>query len=132
MGAQLTTPDAVQQALAGVSDPLLGQNLVDLGMVQQVRVARGGHVMVRLALPSPHWPATQELILRVQAAVASLAGVVAVDVQPVDDPAWTPYRMSPALKTPLGLPDQPPPSPFFPPPALLRRRIRQRLRRLAG
>lgn len=128
----MTTPNAVQQALTGVSDPLLGQNLVDLGMVQQVQVARDGYVIVRLALPSPHWPASQELILRAQAAVASLAGVAAVDVQPVDEPAWTPYRLSPALKAPLGLPDQAPAPPFSPPPASFGHRIRQRLRRLAG
>ncbi len=128
----MTTPDAVQQALASVSDPLLGQNLVDLGMVDSVRVAGSGRVAVRLVLPSPHWPAAQELVLRAQAAVASLAGVVAVDVQPVEDPAWSPYRLAAALKAPLGLPDQPPPPPFAPPPASLSRRLRQRLRRLAA
>ncbi|HSN78655.1 MAG TPA: iron-sulfur cluster assembly protein [Anaerolineae bacterium] len=126
----MTTAEAVQQALCGVRDPLLGQNLVDLGMVQAVRVARGGRVTVQVTLPTLHWPATDELVRKISAAVAILPGVVAVDVQPVDDPRWTPYRMSPELKAPLGLPDDEPPAPFPPAPSASSRvqRLLQRLR----
>lgn len=128
----MTTAHAVQHALAAVTDPLLGHNLLELGMVDSVQVAGNGRVTVRLALPSPHWPAAEELMLRVQAAVASLAGVAAVDVQSAAETAWTPYRLAPALKAPLGLPEQAPPSPFAPSTPSLSRRLRQRLRRLAG
>ncbi len=110
----MTTPKAVQQALAGVVDPLLGQNLVDLGMVRQVRVGRGGRVVIRLTLPSHHWPAADAVLQAARAAVASLPGVAAVEVQTADEPAWSPYHLSPALKAPLGLPDLEPPAPYVP------------------
>jgi metal-sulfur cluster biosynthetic enzyme len=132
--AQLTTPDAVQQALAGVIDPLLGQNLVDLGMVEQVRVARGGRVAIRLSLPSQRWPVTRELVDAARYAVGSQPGVVAVDVQVVDGPPWTPYRLAPALKAPLGLPAVEPPDPSLPPPSssTASNRVQRSLQRLFG
>lgn len=126
----VATADAVWQALCGVTDPLLGQNLVDLGMVQAVRVARGGRVTVHLALPSPRWPTSDEVIGAAETAITSLPGVAAVEVRPVDDPSWTPYRLSPALKTPLGLPADEPPAPFSSVPSTSGRvqRLLQRLR----
>jgi metal-sulfur cluster biosynthetic enzyme len=126
----MATEEAVRQALCGVTDPLLGQNLVDLGMVQAVRVARGGLVTVHLALPSPRWPTSDEVIGAAETAITSLPGVAVVQVQPVDDPPWTPYRLSPALKTPLGLPAGEPPAPFSSVPSASGRvqRLLQRLR----
>lgn len=110
----MATAEAVWQALCGVTDPLLGQSLVDLGMVQEIRVARGGRVTVRLTLPSPHWPVTDELARAILAAVVSLPDVATVDVQPVKEPPWTPYRLSAALKAALDLPDDEPPAPLLP------------------
>ncbi len=105
----------VRQTLATVRDPILGQSLVDLGMVQAVRVARRGQVHVELALPSPHWPASAAIVQAVQEAIAALPGVAVVDVQPVDQPPWSPYRLAPALKAPLSLPAVEPPSPLASP-----------------
>ncbi len=125
----VATAETVRQALCGVTDPLLGQNLVDLGMVQAIRVARDGRVTVQVMLPSPHWPATEELLRAILTAVSSLSGITAVNVQPVDDPFWTPYRLSPALKSPLGLPADEPPAPF-PPAQSVNSRVQRLLQRL--
>lgn len=126
----MATTEAVRQALCGVTDPLLGHNLVDLGMVQTIRVARGGRVTVQLALPSPHWPAADDLHRAILTAIAGLPDVTAVNVQPVDDPPWTPYRLSSALKAPLGLPADAPPAlvPPAPPASSLVERLLHRLR----
>lgn len=126
----MTTPDEVCQALAGVIDPLLRQNLVDLGMVYRVRVARGGRVTVELALPSPHWPATAELALAVQAAAASQPGVSAVEVRAPDNAVWSPYRMAAALRAPVGLSAEEPPLAASLAPA--RGRVQRLQRRLLG
>jgi metal-sulfur cluster biosynthetic enzyme len=126
----VATADAVRQALCSVTDPLLGHNLVDLGMVQAIRVARGGRVTVELALPSPHWPAADDLRRSILTAIAGLPEVSAVDVQPVDYSPWTPYRLSSALKAPLGLSADAPPALVTPaPPASSRvQRLLHRLR----
>jgi len=126
----MATAEAVRQALCSVTDPLLGHNLVDLGMVQAIGVARGGRVTVQLALPSPHWPAADDLRRAILTAIAGLPDVTAVDVQPVYDPPWTPYRLSSVLKAPLGLPAEAPPALVTPaPPASSRvQRLLHRLR----
>jgi metal-sulfur cluster biosynthetic enzyme len=125
----VATADAVRQALCSVTDPLLGHNLVDLGMVQAIRVARGGCVTVELALPSPHWPAADDLRRAILPAIASLPDVAEVDVQPMDDPPWTPYRLSPDLKAPLGLPADEPLAPL-PPVSPANNRVQRLLNRL--
>jgi metal-sulfur cluster biosynthetic enzyme len=127
----MTTPEAVQHALEGVTDPLLGQSLMELGMVRDVLVARGGRVTIRLSLPSQHWPAAKELVHAARLAAAGQPGVVTVDVHLVDDPPWTPYHLSPGLKAPLGLPADEPPAPFALTPSTSER-IRQRLYRVLG
>jgi len=119
---------AVWQALGRVQDPLLGQGLVDLGLVGGVRVAAGGRVQVQLLLPSPHWPEAEALASAAQAAVAALPGVAAADVQVVAAPPWTPYRLAPSLKSPLGLPADEPPPPAAPPPG----RVQRLLSRMPG
>lgn len=119
----------VRQTLATVRDPILGQSLVDLGMVRALRVTRRGQVRVELALPSPHWPAREAVVQAAHAAVAALPDVTAVDVQPVDQPPWNPYSLAPALKAPLGLPAvEPPPPPASPWPSP--RGVRRLLSRL--
>jgi ATP-binding protein involved in chromosome partitioning len=127
----MTTPEAVRRALAGVTDPLLGQNLMELGMVHEVRVARGGRVTIRLSLPSQHWPAANDLIRAARSAAAGQPDVVTVDVKLMDEPPWTPYHLSSALKAPLGLPASEPPSPCALTPST-GSRIRQRVRSVLG
>lgn len=110
------------------------ETIVDLGLVYSIEVRQASDVTVWMTLTTPHHPQAQEIVQGVRAAILTLPGVASVDVQLVSDPQppWTPYRLAPALRAPLGLPDQPPPAPFSPPPASLSRRIGQRLRRLAG
>ena len=100
----MTTPETVQAALSQVIDPLLGQNLVALGLVQEIQAGGDGRVLVRLLLPTAHWPAADALSAQVQALVAALPGVAAVEVQWTAEPAWTPHRLASWLQTPLNLP----------------------------
>lgn len=123
------TETAVRQTLDAVLDPLLAQSVTDLGMVQAARVARGGRVVVQLALPTPHWPARQELMDAVRQAIATLPGVADVTVQCAENAVWTPYRLAESLKAPLGLPQDEPASPTLPS-AVVHGRARRLLQRL--
>lgn len=126
----MLSEETVRQALAGVADPLLGQSVVDLGMVHSVLVTREGRVVIRLILPSRRWPARAVTISAVQTAVAEVFGAAEVDVQVLDESSWSPYRLAQALKAPLGLPAVEPPVPVLAAPATpnLLRRLLQRLR----
>ena len=71
---------AVRDALRGVVDPELGDNIVDLGMVDGVEVRPGGGVMVRVALTTPSCPLRGQIKAEVMARVGAVPGVSAVDV----------------------------------------------------
>jgi ATP-binding protein involved in chromosome partitioning len=71
---------AVRDALRGVVDPELGDNIVDLGMVDDVKIGSGGEVVVRVALTTPSCPLRGQIKAEVMARAGALAGVSAVDV----------------------------------------------------
>ena len=71
---------AVWDALRGVVDPELGDNIVDLGMVDAVEVRPGGAVMVRVALTTPSCPLRGQIKAEVTARAGAVTGVSAVDV----------------------------------------------------
>jgi ATP-binding protein involved in chromosome partitioning len=72
---------AVREALRGVIDPELGDNIVDLGMVDDVELLPGGAVAVRVALTTPSCPLRGRIEAEVTSRVGALAGVSSVVVR---------------------------------------------------
>ncbi|MHB8330013.1 MAG: Mrp/NBP35 family ATP-binding protein [Acidimicrobiales bacterium] len=70
----------VRAALAGVIDPELGDNIVDLGMVRGVAVGPDGAVAVEVALTVAGCPLRTQLRTDVEVRVGALAGVTGVTV----------------------------------------------------
>jgi ATP-binding protein involved in chromosome partitioning len=75
------TEAAIRGALRGVIDPELGDNVVDLGMVDKVELGAAGHVMVRIALTTPSCPLRGQIKAEVTGRVGSLPGVSSVKVE---------------------------------------------------
>lgn len=71
------TEEQVKQALAGVMDPELKRNLVDLGMVWDVKV-KDTQVRFTLALTVPECPLKDQIVAEARAAVLALSNVVMV------------------------------------------------------
>jgi ATP-binding protein involved in chromosome partitioning len=67
--------------LAGVIDPELHASIVDLGMVDDVRVDPDGSVMVRVALTTAGCPLRVQIRQDVESKVRGLPGVAAVKVE---------------------------------------------------
>lgn len=72
---------AIENALRGVVDPELGDNVVDLGMYKGAEVTSDGQVLVRLALTTAACPLRGQLQRDVTERVGSLPGVSGVRVQ---------------------------------------------------
>jgi ATP-binding protein involved in chromosome partitioning len=70
----------VHDALRSVIDPELGDNLVDLGMVQRIDVADDGAADVTIALTTAGCPLRAQLQSDVRDRVAAVPGVTAVKV----------------------------------------------------
>ncbi|HUB69417.1 MAG TPA: P-loop NTPase [Acidimicrobiales bacterium] len=72
---------SVKDALRGVVDPELGDNIVDLGMVDRVEVLPGGVVLVRVGLTTPSCPLRGQIKAEVTGRVGALPGVSQVKVE---------------------------------------------------
>jgi ATP-binding protein involved in chromosome partitioning len=75
------TPDAVRGMLAGVIDPELHADIVELGMVDDVRVGDDGSVMVKVALTTAGCPLRTQIKRDVESKVRGLPGVTDVRVE---------------------------------------------------
>src|SRR5689334_14455709 len=95
--------ERVIEALKTVRDPELPVNLVDLGLIYDLVVQRGGTVYVEMTLTTPACPVAGSLPGEVERAVKSVDGVEDVRVKLVWTPPWTRDRMSDEAKLELGL-----------------------------
>jgi len=95
------TREDVLEALRVVEDPELGMDVVDLGLVYDVKVD-GESVAVTYSLTSMGCPAGAQIEQDIKDVVASMEGVKAVTTELVFTPPWSPERMSDDAKFVLG------------------------------
>jgi metal-sulfur cluster biosynthetic enzyme len=95
------TVDQVRLALRRVKDPELNLNIVDLGLVYDVRV-EGNDVQVDMSLTSPGCPSGPEIMGDAEQQLKTLEGVGATSVNLVWTPMWTPDRIEPRVRAYLG------------------------------
>ena len=74
------SPEAVRTALAGVVDPELGADIVELGMVRDIAI-EGGSVSVEVALTVAACPLRDQLRADVERHVSAVPGVERVEVR---------------------------------------------------
>lgn len=90
------------ETLRQVDDPELGCNIVDLGLVYDVRV-ESGVVTVVMTLTTPGCPMHESIGWGVSKALLEVPGVADVQVDIVWDPPWSPDMMSEAARERLGV-----------------------------
>lgn len=94
--------EAIINELKTVYDPEIPVNIVDLGLIYQVKV-QNGHVQVEMTLTNPGCPVAGEFPAIVESHIRTLPEVNSVKVTLVWEPAWTTDRMSEAAKLQLGI-----------------------------
>jgi metal-sulfur cluster biosynthetic enzyme len=92
----------VREVLTTVYDPELQLNIVDLGLVYDVRV-NGEAVQVDMTLTSPGCPYGPELVAQVRDTLLAVRGVTKADVKVVWVPPWSLDKMSEAARLEMGL-----------------------------
>jgi len=99
--------DRVREALKAVVDPELFVNIIDLGLIYDVKIDEAAdgksNVAVEMTMTSPACPAGPQLLSQSQDAVRRLDGVGEVDVKLVMEPPWTPDRMTEEARDQLGI-----------------------------
>jgi metal-sulfur cluster biosynthetic enzyme len=93
----------VRNALKTVKDPELNLDLVVLGLVYDIDVDDDGAVHVAISLTSPGCPVAGQILEDARTAVLGVEGVEKVEVELTFDPPWTPERISPLIRSSLGI-----------------------------
>lgn len=96
------TEKDVRNALKKVKDPELNLDLVVLGLVYDIEID-GSDAHVIMSLTSPMCPVAEQIVENAREAVLGVDGVETADVQLTFNPPWTPERISPLIRSSLGL-----------------------------
>src|SRR5580658_6168380 len=95
------TPDHAKAVLRRVKDPELNLNIVDLGLVYDVRVD-GTAVTVDMSLTSPGCPSGPEIMTEAEKEIRTMPGVSDATINLVWTPFWSPERIEPRVRAYLG------------------------------
>ncbi len=99
--------DKVREALKQVIDPELFVNIVDLGLIYEIKIndadAGKSDVQVEMTMTSPACPAGPQLLGQSKDFVSRLEDVGEVDIKLVMEPPWTPDRMTEDARDQLGI-----------------------------
>lgn len=90
-------------ALKTVYDPEIPADIYELGLIYKVDIEDDRTIKVEMTLTAPGCPVAGEMPIWVRDAIASVEGVMDVDVDLVFDPPWTPDRMSEEAQIAVGL-----------------------------
>jgi metal-sulfur cluster biosynthetic enzyme len=96
------TLEQVKLALRRVKDPDLNLNIVDLGLVYDVRLI-GTDVEVDMSLTSPGCPSGPEIMGDAERTLKAVPGVGNVTINLVWTPFWSPDRIEPRVRAYMGL-----------------------------
>lgn len=94
--------DQVKLALRKVKDPELNLNIIDLGLVYDIRVD-GADVEIDMTLTSPGCPAGPQIMTDIERVVKAIPGVGHVGLNLIWTPFWTPDRIEPRVRAYMGL-----------------------------
>lgn len=101
------TQDEVMSALKQCYDPEIPVNIVDLGLIYDVRFASAPDdrqdVTVEMTLTAQGCPAHVQISDQVRARLEQLPGIRTANVNIVWTPAWTPERLSADARKQLGI-----------------------------
>jgi metal-sulfur cluster biosynthetic enzyme len=98
------TEDAIRDALRFVTDPEVGLNVIDLGLVYSIEVS-AERIGVRMTMTTPACPVADTLVESVREAVRAAAPKTAdIEIELVWDPPWNPEMMSEIARAHFGWP----------------------------
>jgi metal-sulfur cluster biosynthetic enzyme len=96
------TEKDVRNALKTVKDPELHLDLVVLGLVYDIAI-EDAKVHATISLTSPFCPVAPQIVEDAKNAILNVDGVEEAEVTISFDPPWTPERISPLIRSSLGL-----------------------------
>jgi metal-sulfur cluster biosynthetic enzyme len=103
----MTTTEDVYKELKQVYDPEIPVNIVDLGLVYDVKLAENGVCNVTMTLTSQACPEARTIPEVMKRRLNALPGITGTEISIVWTPPWGPHRISPEGRSLLGIDEEP-------------------------
>ena len=98
----MATQEEMIDALKTVIDPELMVNIVDLGLVYDVKQEDESAIM-EMTLTSPSCPAGPQIVQQAKTALESLEDITTAEITLTMTPQWTPEKMTEDARDQLGM-----------------------------
>ncbi len=98
----MVTKEEILEQLKQVSDPEIGMDIVNLGLVYDIQI-NGDHVYIKMTMTAPTCPVTPWILSQAQTIVENMEGVEAADVELVWEPSWNPSMMTDEAREALNM-----------------------------
>jgi metal-sulfur cluster biosynthetic enzyme len=102
MSSQKVTQEEVYSALRKCMDPEIPVNVVDLGLIYDVKVKPENDVDIKMTMTTRGCPLHDTLVSDVKRYVGKINGIRAIDVEIVWDPPWNIDKMDPVVREKMG------------------------------
>ncbi|MBI5366970.1 MAG: DUF59 domain-containing protein [Planctomycetes bacterium] len=99
----MITEEQVMDSLRRVYDPEIPVNIVDLGLIYEVKVTEETKVYVKMTMTSMGCPTTEWILLDAQRKVKEVQGVTDARIDLTWEPPWDPSRLSEGARLQLGM-----------------------------
>jgi metal-sulfur cluster biosynthetic enzyme len=84
----------ILEALTQVYDPEIPVDIVNLGLIYDLKIGDDGEVYIRMGLTAPGCPVIEDLIYTVEQVIKETVPAKSVQVDIDFDTQWTPLKMS--------------------------------------
>ncbi len=101
----MATVEDVYSELKQVYDPEIPVNIIDLGLVYDVKLD-GNTCKITMTLTSQACPEARTIPEVMKRRVNTIEGVDGTDIEIVWEPEWGPHRITPAGREILGMEDE--------------------------
>ena len=98
----MVTKEEILEQLKAVSDPEIGMDVVNLGLIYEVEI-NGERVYIKMTMTAPTCPVTPWILSEAQRIVENMEGVEAADIELVWEPPWNPSMMTDYAKEQLNM-----------------------------
>ncbi|RLF80973.1 aromatic ring hydroxylase [Thermococci archaeon] len=97
------TKEMILEKLKEVIDPEIGIDVVNLGLIYEVKINPDNTVYVKMTMTTPGCPLTMWLLQAVEQKILEIPGVKDAEIELTFDPPWTPDGISEEVKKRLGM-----------------------------
>jgi len=97
------TKETVLEKLKEVIDPEIGGDVVNLGLIYELKVRPDNTVYVKMTMTTPGCPLTMWILRAVEDKILEIPGVKDAEIELTFDPPWTPDRISEEYRKRLGI-----------------------------